>query len=430
MVMNLILLVLETVKMLLVMCGCLNYKLKKKCTGAAVLFSVCTILLVIKGIQDSDYLATAFYFIVIVICVMMLEGKRKVLWSVVAYLGICSIDTVTVPILKSAFSASDEEFFENMFLYGGANVISLIGITIATVLLQKCYYGKRSMDHSRLQNSSMIYLILVAVGLFAALIAMMPAIFDDFSLNNQGLVLMSAAVLVFSVVFLVMGAFLIYDNNAKRHYKEVARVNQNLLESKERYYQMLLEKEEETRRFRHDISSHLTCVKRLLEENKTNEAKEYLNGLNGVMHELSVKHQTGNTLVNAIVNDISGKYEKVELNWKGHLPKQIELSDMDICVIFSNLLENAFYAAAGCEAGTVDVTVETVAGTLAITMENTMAGAIDEKAGRLMTQKADKRNHGIGTRNVRDCVEKNEGEIRFEYTENRFTVKVVLINVA
>ncbi len=430
MVINILILVLEMVKMLLVLCGCLNYKMKRRFTGAWVVFGASVVLLVIKGIQDSTYLVSTFYFIVVVIAAMMLEGKRKGLLSLVVFLGISCIDSIMIPVLQFILGITEEEFYQNLLLSRGVNAISLIGIIIVAILLQKFYYSKKKTGNPNMHNSSRMYLVLFAIGLTAVLLSMTPVFGDGFHWSERTLTAVAVLILVFAVMFLVMGIFLIYNSNAKRYYKEVATVNQNLLESKERYYQMLLEKEEETRRFRHDISSHLTCVKRLLEENKTEEAAEYLSNLGGVMRELTVKHQTGNTLVNAIVNDISEKYAEVALDWKGHLPKQLEMSDMDVCVIFSNLLENAFFAASACEEGLVDVTVESVSGALTITMENNMAKAIEEKEGKLITQKADKHNHGFGTRNVRDCVAKNDGQITFDYTEKQFTVKVVLLNVA
>ena len=164
-------------------------------------------------------------------------------------------------------------------------------------------------------------------------------------------------------------------------------------------------------------------------EENVQGAKAYLEELGGTLEELRLKHQTGNTLVNAIVNDMCAKYPGVGLDWQGFLPVETRLSDMDMCTIFSNLLENAFYAASRCGAeGKVDVTVKTVAGALSIIIENDMAGAIDEEKGRFLTQKEDKKNHGFGTRNVKDCVAKNEGSVNFEYTEDRFRATVTLIN--
>ena len=431
MVANIIGLIIEMVKMLLVLCGCLNYKMKQRFTGAWVVFGVSVLCLVIKGIQDGDYRVSAFYFIVVVISSMMIEGKRKGLLALVVFLGISCIDTVMVPVVQSLFSISEEEFYGNSFIYGTTNTISVVGITVAAILLQKLYYGRGKQGNQQAHNSGRLYLALFAIWLSAAMYTMIPFSVADFEWDKGNVILIIASVIIFSLLFVVMGVLLIYNNSAKRHYKEVARVNRNLLEAQERYYQMVLEKEEETRKFRHDMSSHLVCVKNYLEENKVQEAEEYLDHLNGSLRNLAVKHQTGNTLVNAIVNDVSGRYTDVTLDWKGHLPKQIQMSDMDVCVIFSNLLENAFLAASACEdGGIVDVTVKSVSGALAITVENNIARPIEEKDGRLITQKADKENHGYGTRNVRERVEKNDGTVTFEYTEKNFTVEVVLMNVA
>lgn len=431
MIANIGVLILETVKLLLALCGCLNYKMKRRFIGAWVVFGVSVLCLVMKGIQDSDYRITSFTFVVVVISAMMIEGKRKGLLVLVVFLGISVIDTTMIPCMCSWLSLTDEQIFKNPLLYWGVNAISLVGIMVAAVLLQKLYYGRRKKGKQELHNSGRLYFALFAIGLSASMMFMLPVHETGFIWNKGTIAMVAIALIVFAVVFLVMGALLIYNNSAKRHYQEMARMNQRLGEMKEDYYRLLLEKEEETKKFRHDMSAHLVCIKTYLEEEKLQEAKDYLECLRGTMRELSAKHQTGHTLVNAIVNDVSGRYTGVNLNWRGHLPIRMQLSDMDICVIFSNLLENAFLAASNCEdGGTVDVMVKSVGGALAITMENTIAKPIEEKDGELITQKTDKKNHGYGTRNVRTCVEKNEGEVTFAYTEKNFTVNVFLNNVA
>ena len=137
MIINIVILVLEMVKMLLVLCGCLNYKMKRRFTGAWVVFGVCVVMLVIKGIQDSTYLVSSFYFIVVVIAAMMLEGKRKGLLSLVVFLGISCVDSVMVPVVQFILGITEEEFYQNPLLSRGVNAISLIGIIIAAIILQK-----------------------------------------------------------------------------------------------------------------------------------------------------------------------------------------------------------------------------------------------------------------------------------------------------
>lgn len=429
MITNIVILVQDLTKTLLVLCGCLNYKLKRKFIGAWVVLGMSVVVLVAIGVWNNRYRTSMFYFIVPLIAVMMIEGKRKGLFASVVFLGFSCIDTIALLVLAGINGVSGEVIHDNHLMCGLCNTISLVGILIATILLQKMYYGRGKKGIEEIHTKGRAYLWLFFCGMTAFSITVLPMDNNDFVWNKVNVILFVIPSFVFMVLFLIMGGLLVYNNSEKQHYKEVARVNQDLVEAQEKYYQMLLEKEEETRRFRHDMSSHLVCVKRLLEENKVREAEDYLETMGGTLRELAIKHQTGNSLVNAIVNDVSGRYAEVELDWKGHLPKKIQMSDIDVCVIFSNLLENAFWAAASETAGTVEVTVKSEGGALAITVENDMTYLIEEREGKLITQKADKKNHGYGMRNVRECVEKNDGTVEYKYTDKRFTVDMVLVNV-
>ena len=275
-----------------------------------------------------------------------------------------------------------------------------------TWLLQKFYYQKKNLSEkikSEVQQFNRFFLGLLLIGLLASTWFIMPVSHLSFQWDKITEWITIATVFIFALVFLVIGILLIFYHRSSIHYQELAELNQKLLTSKERYYQIMLEKEEETRRFRHDMSSHVTCVKQLLKEENIQGARAYLDELTGTLEELRLKHQTGNTLVNAIVNDM--------------------------CTVFSNLLENAFYAAAQCiTGGTVDVIVKSVAGALSIIIENDRTGEIEEEKGSFVTRKEDKMNHGFGTKNVKDCVAKNDGTVNFEYTETKFRVTVTLIN--
>lgn len=206
-------------------------------------------------------------------------------------------------------------------------------------------------------------------------------------------------------------------------------MNQKLLASQEQYYQMLLEKENETRRFRHDITNHMLCLDVLLKEQEYDDARKYLANLTGELQELGPKVQTGNRLVNAILNDISRKYTDVSFDWNGLLPQKMQLPNMDICTIFSNILENAFVAAAGCEEdGKVAVEVQEVGHGLKIVVQNNKSEEVEVKDGKFVTRKEDKKNHGFGTMNVKECVKRNGGTVEYDYTVDSFTVKLLLVN--
>ena len=429
---NIIGLIVECVKLLVILCGCMNLQLKRKPIAAIALFSLAQLCLVIKGVQDREYQVSTFMLISVLICALAVQGKRKWLFSMVAFLGISCIDTLFSTIAVRMFFISEEVINSASMERITINAISMVFLVIVALLLQRLYYRKKNMGElvkNEVQQSSRLYLGLLIIGLSAALWFIMPVSHPSLQWNVIEEQILWLTVYIFIIVFLTVGILLVFYHRSSNHYQELAEMNQNLLESKERYYQMMLEKEEETRRFRHDMSAHVTCVKQLLRDENVQGAKVYLEELGGTLGELRLKHQTGNTLVNAIVNDMCAKYPEVVLDWQGFLPTESKLSNMDTCTIFSNLLENAFYAASGCgEKGRVDVTVKTVAGALSVIIENDRTGKIEEDTGRFLTQKEDKKNHGFGTRNVKDCVAKNEGTVNFEYTEEKFRVTVTLIN--
>ena len=49
-----------------------------------------------------------------------------------------------------------------------------------------------------------------------------------------------------------------------------------------------------------------------------------------------------------------------------------------------------------------------------------------DESGKLKTQKADKKNHGFGTENIRQVVERNQGYMNCQAEDNWFSIEIVL----
>ncbi|HPY84460.1 MAG TPA: GHKL domain-containing protein [Ruminococcus sp.] len=64
-----------------------------------------------------------------------------------------------------------------------------------------------------------------------------------------------------------------------------------------------------------------------------------------------------------------------------------------------------------------------------MTIKNNISAPIRTKDSKLITSKPDKKNHGLGTMNVKECVAVNGGSVEYSYTDSDFTVDVVLPNV-
>ncbi|MBQ9767650.1 MAG: GHKL domain-containing protein [Lachnospiraceae bacterium] len=237
---------------------------------------------------------------------------------------------------------------------------------------------------------------------------------------------MAVALCIGSIVFVVALVLLMVSITTREHYKELAEMNKRLLESQAGYYEMLLEKENETRAFRHDMKNHLYCMRSLLEDKDYKGLKSYFDTTGILLEQLRPAIQTGNEMVNVILNNVVGKYPMVTYRVEGVMSNAAGLENHDLCAIFFNLLENAFAAAAKSEEKQVSVCFTEREEMWFCTIKNTVLHPVQIRNNRMQTEKEDTRRHGYGTINAVKCAEKNGGELRFACEEKVFTAELLL----
>ena len=100
------------------------------------------------------------------------------------------------------------------------------------------------------------------------------------------------------------------------------------------------------RGWRHDYHNHMQSVKAYLAEENTAGAQAYLDRLETDLDQVRLLFDTGNLNVDAILNaKISLALEReIPCHYKATIPKQLSVSDIDLCVILGNLIDNAVEA--------------------------------------------------------------------------------------
>lgn len=97
------------------------------------------------------------------------------------------------------------------------------------------------------------------------------------------------------------------------------------------------------RGWRHDYHNHLQTLKARLDMGQTDGAREYLDTLEQDLDGIRALAETGNVSVDAILNaKLSLVVKKgINLNFKATVPENLTVSDIDLCVILGNLIDNA-----------------------------------------------------------------------------------------
>ena len=109
------------------------------------------------------------------------------------------------------------------------------------------------------------------------------------------------------------------------------------------------------------------------------------------------------------------------------LPAQLPVDEIDLCLVLSNLLENALEASARTapERRRIGVQAHVHSGRLAlIQVENAFDGEIAKKNDVFQSSK--RRGSGIGIQSVRRIAEKNGGASTFEHQGGLFSARVML----
>ncbi len=197
---------------------------------------------------------------------------------------------------------------------------------------------------------------------------------------------------------------------------------QSFMYMQKQQYDYQLQQSAAVRRFKHDLVNHIGVVRELINEEKTEEAKEYIDTIWNIQDVFDLKIHTGDSFLDIIVNYYSylAVKENIEFAVCGKLTQEMPLEMFDITTLMGNILQNAFEAAIKADVPRIRVELVEHKEEIFIVVRNSTAKRINTKTDFSMTSKKDKENHGFGLKNIVATVEKYHGECYMEsIAENR-----------
>ena len=225
---------------------------------------------------------------------------------------------------------------------------------------------------------------------------------------------------MFNAIFLLMATSL--NRNAR-----LQQENQ-LLSMQQQRYESLKTAIDEARQARHDMRHQLNQISALAETGDLDGLKAYLAKTAARIPDLDM-----NFCENRAADSVVGYYcalakrEGIPFCARLDLPQTLPVDEMDMCLVLSNLLENAFEASLRTAPARrkIEITAYVHAERLLLVeVENVFDGAVHEKSGVFRSSK--RRENGIGIQSVRHIAEKTGGASTFTYQNGIFSAKVML----
>lgn len=181
------------------------------------------------------------------------------------------------------------------------------------------------------------------------------------------------------------------------------------------------------RGWRHDFHHHLQSLKAKLKQGDPAAAFQYLDELEQELAAIRQLVETGNTNMDAILNSKLSMAETrgIRVQVKAKVPKQLAITDTDVCALLGNLLDNALEACALVETDPyIRLYIGNYKGQLYISCTNATNQLVRKLDEDYITTK--RGNHGHGLKRMNLIVEKYEGSINRKNEPGVFITEILL----
>lgn len=235
--------------------------------------------------------------------------------------------------------------------------------------------------------------------------------------------------LVGEALIFVLLIVLIYYYNCMHSYRVEKEHQEEINEQQREYFNQLLERENETKKFRHEIVNDLLEMQYFCKEKKYDDLKSYLDDTLGIVQSISKNnYDVGNDIVNTVLNYyLKPINEKCEIDISGYMGDDVSIDQRDLCVLSANLIKNASEAIEKTESGKIRFSVEQGKKFLVMKTINTFDGELKlDKTGKVLTTKSDTQNHGFGIENIKSVVKKYKGTYDARVVDGMYQAEISL----
>lgn len=210
-------------------------------------------------------------------------------------------------------------------------------------------------------------------------------------------------------------------------------MEQRNLKLQQDYYKELEKNQAEIRKLRHDMNNHLLIMRDLFDTGDKETAEKYLKEVERQITPAS-RIFCPDSIVNAVLN---AKYNLavshgIDCFFHIDLPEIVAIDSVSLCSIISNTLDNAIEASVKIpdpENRRISVKARIAEnGFFSYEVMNAKINPVRMKKDSYLSDKENHSSHGLGISNVREAVDRYEGMLDISYTDDTFSVVILIGN--
>lgn len=351
---------------------------------------------------------------------------QKMFWSIFVMLLIMGITAVVLSIEGCIIGKGYLNLViqKDLYRFVGVVIIQIVLFYLTRFMIKRT---KKNSTYSLKWNEWFVLLIIPVISIFTMSFVSLIIINIEDQLSP-----MQHIFSILSILGILMTnslVYVLYVNMQKDHAKQLEySILQQAFKSQEKSVEETKILYQSVRSIRHDLKQHFQVALTMLHSGKINEAVDYMEKYNDtVLDGISNKVFCDNDVVNYIINSkskiCSDRHIKIYIYIANEIP---EFSDLDLCVLLGNALDNAIEGVSGDGNNEIYLELRNVDNFFMISVKNTITNSVLEYNPNLISTKNEKEVHGLGILSMKEVVQKYNGSIEFYESDNKFCCDMLL----
>lgn len=351
---------------------------------------------------------------------------QKMFWSIFVMLLIMGITIVVLSIEGCIIGKGYLNLViqKDLYRFVGVVIIQIVLFYLTRFMIKRT---KKDSTYYLKWNEWFVLLIIPVISIFTMSFVSLIIINIEDQLSP-----MQHIFSILSILGILMTnslVYVLYVNMQKDHAKQLEySILQQAFKSQEKSVEETKILYQSVRSIRHDLKQHFQVALTMLHSGKINEAVDYMEKYNDtVLDGISNKVFCDNDVVNYIINSkskiCSDRHIKIYIYIANEIP---EFSDLDLCVLLGNALDNAIEGVSGDGNNEIYLELRNVDNFFMISVKNTIINSVLEYNPNLISTKNEKEVHGLGILSMKEVVQKYNGSIEFYESDNKFCCDMLL----
>ncbi|MGG7098337.1 sensor histidine kinase [Clostridium sardiniense] len=377
----------------------------------------------------SDYILEYVLFFSAILLISSIYLKEKL--SLVYSIGIVAIALINLQNITFCIVIIFQKYYLGVNNNAKFNLFYLVVYIILIIIWLKMIIKNRNIVYIKykkkeifINNISLIIIYMINLKL----------------LNHDYYVENFSEINIFLFLFSIVGVFTSYLMISYSEYrfklremKEEKLLLDQIIKEQANHHTELEKHYNDVVKIKHDMNNHNNIISALIKKNEYKKLEDYIRNIDKVFNKINNDILLcDNKIIDAICVSKKAICKKKNINiyFDIEIRNDISVDDLDLCIIYGNLLDNAIEACERIKDDSIKKVIKIESRILndffMIKVENSNSENVVIKNNKFITLKHDKKFHGIGLDNVRRSIKKYNGELILKDKKDIFISKLIM----